>query len=281
MKERPKVAICDILHPNRLTAVVDVGASALDGDAPYRPMLTQGLCTVIGFEPQTGLWPLPIPTGLRMFADAIGDGSPATLRLCTAPGMASLFVPDLRSLRCFAGFDRWGQVLHERPIATRRLDDIEQVEQVDFLKVDAQGSELAVIAGAVNKLAEASVVQAEVSFVPLYEEQPMFRDVDAALAQLGFVFHTFVDVSHRMIVPYPLAGPHRAGNQVQSADAVYVRDFRELGKMSIDGLKQLALIAHVCFRSFDLAYRCLEALIDRGAIEMDAGDIYLCETGAA
>ena len=47
-----------LLSPQRLTAVVDVGANPIDGETPYKSLLERRLCTVVGFEPQ--------PTGLAL-----------------------------------------------------------------------------------------------------------------------------------------------------------------------------------------------------------------------
>ncbi len=44
--------LAELIKPERLTAVVDVGANPIDGVPPYRPLLAKGLCTVVGFEPQ-------------------------------------------------------------------------------------------------------------------------------------------------------------------------------------------------------------------------------------
>ena len=44
--------LLNLLAPQRLTHVVDVGANPIDGDPPYKDMLAQGLCSVTGFEPQ-------------------------------------------------------------------------------------------------------------------------------------------------------------------------------------------------------------------------------------
>lgn len=38
----------EILQPQRLTEVVDIGANPIDGDPPYKPMLAAGLCKVTG-----------------------------------------------------------------------------------------------------------------------------------------------------------------------------------------------------------------------------------------
>jgi hypothetical protein len=42
----------NLLSPQRLTDVVDVGANPIEGEPPYAPMLAAGLCRVTGFEPQ-------------------------------------------------------------------------------------------------------------------------------------------------------------------------------------------------------------------------------------
>jgi hypothetical protein len=52
LKDPGLSALRELLSPSRLTHVVDVGANPIDGQPPYKPMLTQGLCRVTGFEPQ-------------------------------------------------------------------------------------------------------------------------------------------------------------------------------------------------------------------------------------
>ena len=42
----------DLVRCSRPTSVLDIGANPIDGDAPYKQMLDDGLCTVTGFEPQ-------------------------------------------------------------------------------------------------------------------------------------------------------------------------------------------------------------------------------------
>ena len=72
----------ELLHPDRLTAVVDIGANPIDGNPPYKRMLDEGLCTVIGFEPQAGaLAELNRRKGPReqYLRTAVGDGEEHTL----------------------------------------------------------------------------------------------------------------------------------------------------------------------------------------------------------
>ena len=44
--------LASTLNLDRRTVVVDIGANPVDGDPPYKEMLSKGLCGLIGFEPQ-------------------------------------------------------------------------------------------------------------------------------------------------------------------------------------------------------------------------------------
>jgi hypothetical protein len=44
--------LADLLGPDRITSVVDIGANPIDGDPPYKLMLQKRQCRLIGFEPQ-------------------------------------------------------------------------------------------------------------------------------------------------------------------------------------------------------------------------------------
>ncbi|ORB27646.1 FkbM family methyltransferase [Mycolicibacterium parafortuitum] len=267
-------AFRDLLSPERLTDVVDIGANPIDGQPPYLPMLTAGLCRVTGFEPQ--------PDALRVLQDkkgpyerylphAVGDGDQHTLNICRGSGMTSLFEPDPATLALFDVLQPYAEVLDRVPLDTRRLDDIDEIEHLDYLKIDIQGGELAVFSSGSGKLAEAVTIQTEVSFVPLYKDQPTMGDIDVELRRQGFIPHCFAAIKRWPIAPYVVNDdPRWALNQLLEADIVYVRDFSRPDSLSDEQLKHLALIAHHCYGSFDLATRCVLLLEERGALEPGA-----------
>jgi len=176
--------VSDVVCCSRLTAVVDIGANPFEGDPPYKEMLESGLCTVTGFEPQPdALAELhrrkgPLETYLP---NAVGDGETRCLMVTRATGMTSLLRPDARRLALFNGFTQYGAVIDEVEVSTDRLDDIDEVGEFDLLKIDIQGGELMTFQNGRRKLANAVAVQTEVSFVPLYEHQPVFGQVDLEL----------------------------------------------------------------------------------------------------
>jgi FkbM family methyltransferase len=271
--------LIDALDLDRLISIVDIGANPLDGmPPPYKPLLHNGIGRLTGFEPQAkGLAQLVAAKRSHetYLPYAVGDGAEHRLHLCNAPGMASLLRPDPATLALFHGFPDWGKVIETQPIVTRRLDEIEEVDRIDYLKIDVQGSELSVFEGGRDKLRSAMAIHTEVSFVPLYLNQPVFGEIDLSLRSLGFLPHAFVEINRRAIVPVLIDNDvYRGLNQLLEADIVYVRDFRRPEKLSDEQLKVLAAIAYCCYGSFDLAIHCLLRLAERSAVAADAAPTF-------
>ena len=271
--------LTQILAPQRPTAIVDVGANPIDGDPPYKAMLEAGLCEVIGFEPLAhALEKLDQTKGLheRYLPYALGDGTERTLHVCELEGMTSLLEPDPAQLALFNLFPMWGQVKTQIPVITKKLDDVAEIAQVDFLKMDVQGGEREVLAHGRAKLKDAVVVQTEVSFVPLYKNQPPFGEIDLAMRELGFLPHCVTGTKIWPLSPMVIGNePNRGIRQLLETDMVYVRDISRAENMSAEQWKHLALVAHHCFGSYDLALKAIVILMELGAVPADANKRYL------
>lgn len=243
--------------------VVDIGANPIDGQPPYKPLLDADLATVVGFEPN--------PEALAVLNEkkgdnetylpyAVFDGSAQEFRECQAEGMSSLLEPNQELLRYFHGFPKWGEVVGRRQIETVRLEDVEEIANLDFFKIDIQGGELEVFKNAGKRLEECLVIHTEVEFLPMYEGQPLFSEVELFLREQGFVFHRFAPLVSRAVQPMVIQNDIYAGlNQVFWADAVFIRDFTKFDKLSPLQLKKTALILHDIYGSWDLALRALLA----------------------
>jgi FkbM family methyltransferase len=276
--------LSEILKPARLTSVVDIGANPIDGDPPYKAMLGAGLCEVTGFEPQAAaLQRLEQAKGPRerYLPYAVADGTERTLHVCALEGMTSLLVPDPEHLALFNLFPTWGTVKERIPVKTRKLDDIAEIGAVDFLKMDVQGAERVVLAHGQAKLKDCVVIQTEVSFVPLYKDQPSFGAMDLALRDMGFLPHSVTGTKIWPIAPMVVGdAPNRGIRQLLETDMVYVRDFTRPGNMTAEQWKHLALVAHHCYGSYDLALKAILSLIQLGAVPSDANRRYLASLPA-
>ena len=276
--------LTELLAPARLTAIVDVGANPIDGEPPYKTMLAAGLCKVVGFEPQpAALARLNQAKGPRelYLPYALADGTERTLHVCELEGMTSLLVPDPSHLALFNLFPIWGSVKDRIPVATRKLDDIAEIAQMDFLKMDVQGAEGEVLAHGRAKLRDTVVIQTEVSFVPLYQGQPCFGEIDLSLRELGFLPHSVTGTKIWPLSPMVVGNePNRGIRQLLETDMVYVRDFSKTDNMSAEQWKHLALIAHHCYGSYDLALKAIVNLMELGAVAPDASKRYLASLPA-
>ncbi|WP_431858436.1 FkbM family methyltransferase [Azospirillum sp.] len=269
--------------------VVDIGANPINEVPPYMPLLRAGLAEVVGFEPNPeALAELNAKKGPneRYLPFAVGDGGRHVLRVCAASGMTSLLPPDAELLGYFHGFPHWGRVLSEVAVDTVRLDDLEEVGAIDYLKIDIQGGELMVFENATETLRGCLAIHTEVEFLPLYAGQPLFAEVDQFMRRHGFVLHTLLPLEKRTVAPLsggegPDLGPafktthaeavrllenafggnpHAGLNQVLWTDAVFVRDFTRLALLDTEQLAKYALLLHDVYRSYDLALRALMEL---------------------
>ena len=263
----------DLVRCSRPTSIVDIGASLIEGDPPYKEMLHYGLCAVTGFEPlKRPLAQLEERKGPleRYLPLVVGDGREHRLKITKAEGMTSLLTPDQNQLRLFTPYSDWGSVVEEVDVQTHRLDDLE-IDEFDLLKIDVQGAELMVFLNGRERLRDAVAIQTEVSFVPLYVGQPSLGDVDSELRAQGFLPHSMPDLKKWAIAPTVFDGDiWTPGNQVLEADIVYVRDIAHPEQLTSEQLSHLAMIAFHIYGSVDLAVFCLIELQQRGQAAEDA-----------
>ncbi len=233
-------------------------------DAPYDNLVKSGYARVVGFEPDVaGCEALNRKYGApHVFLPYfVGDGKQATFYETNWALTGSLFKPNKPMLEKFQHLPELVTLKAEHEVATKRLDDIPEVEDIDFVKIDVQGSELAVFQGGERVLRNAILVQTEVEFVEIYEKQPLFADVDQLLRSYGYQFHTFDKLVGRCFKPLVSNNDIRQRlHQVLWTDAVYVKDWMRFDELSIDKLKKLAVLLHEIFCSYDLCHLVLQAI---------------------
>ncbi|GAP93931.1 FkbM family methyltransferase [Leptolyngbya sp. NIES-2104] len=148
----------------------------------------------------------------------------ATLYVTRNPMCSSLYQPDEELLQHFPGLPSLVNLDHTIEIETTTLDAFcqgELIDEINFLQIDVQGAELQVLEGAVQTLNQSILaIQAEVEFSPLYQNQPLFADVDTFLRRQGF---TLFDVSKAQIARSSIRSASRLG-QLLWGDAIYLRD---------------------------------------------------------
>lgn len=94
-----------------------------------------------------------------------------------------------------------------------RLDSVRDVsKRIDFVKLDLQGYELEALKGFGDILANTHIILTEVEFLPLYDDQPLFADIDLFMRQADFnLFNLYNLYTHE-------------DGQLYVADALYINN---------------------------------------------------------
>lgn len=161
---------------------------------------------------------------------ALSDtGGEATLYVTQHPMCSSLFPPNEAYISRFSELIEYMSLDFTIDIETTTIEAFcqkEGITEIDFLKVDVQGADLKVLQGA-KEILESCVlaIQAEVLFCELYQNQPLFGDVDRFLREREFtLFSLPVAFRHRQVSP--IVSEINPG-QLLWGDAVYIRDLLE------------------------------------------------------
>jgi FkbM family methyltransferase len=248
--------------PAPVIQIVDAGAAAYGAD-PYAGLSKQGICQVIGFEPNKENCQkrnAARDANHTYLPYALGDGRVRRFYECNNPLTSSLYRPNSALLEKFSNLEPGIRVVAESEIQTHRLDDLAEIRDIDYLKLDVQGGELDVINGAQRLLETTLLVHSEVEFIPMYAEQPLFGDVDVALRRSGFWLHKLEGINGRVMKPLvPNNNPFAPLSQILWADgAVYVKAFMSFERLPAEKLLKLAIILHDVYSSWDLCALCVQ-----------------------
>lgn len=267
--------------------VMDVGAAAINEVPPYNRLLELGWAHLSAFEGDTRqiarIFETYGASNATVFNHFLFDGSLRDVHLCSpASGMTSLYKPKQASLKFFNNFEAFGKTLDTKTIQTTRLDDVDGLAMIDFVKMDIQGAELTVLRHGTNRLRDCLALQIEVSFIALYEDQPSFGDVDVYMRSKGFVPHQFVHLKRWSIAPTVFSQNFRVGgNQLLEADMIYIRDPLRLDLLSDLQVTKLAIMAHYIFGSTDLCTFLVIEMEKRGLAPASTHRTYAESSGCS
>jgi FkbM family methyltransferase len=234
--------------------IVDVGAQDLVSEEHiYAPLQSVGGTKVIGFEPlqDTAAAPRRADPSVKLLKYFIGVGGAAVFHITHFDPASSLLQPNREFLSQFVALPTMCEVVSSFVVQTTRLDDVSEIKDCDYLKIDVQGGELDVLKGAPNLLKSVITIHCEVEFGPVYKDQPLFAEIDGFLRANGFELIDFVNTGYNRYKA--LAGHAETGSRVLWAEAIYFKMPQKLLPQNTEKLLKAAYIAHVNYGMFDLA----------------------------
>jgi FkbM family methyltransferase len=168
--------------------VIDVGANV---GQYVREIRANGFCgTIIAFEPlgrpfQEIAELAERDSKLTVHRLALGsDEAEAIIHVAANSWSSSLLA--MKQTHLSAAPD--SVYVGEERIEIRPLDSLDLIhpDDIAWLKIDTQGSERSVLAGARRSLSRAVAVEIELTYVALYEDQALAWEIHNTLSNLGF-----------------------------------------------------------------------------------------------
>lgn len=169
--------------------LVDVGASGglLDNWKDAEKYLR-----VIAFEPDERAstnWVQGQTPKIKYLTNALyKERASLNFHLTREQADSSLLIPNRTLIDKFPRPQRF-DILGTTNIKADTLDNQlrqHQIKDIDFIKLDTQGSELFILQGATRTLNNVFALEIEAEFAELYQDQPLFSDIDRFVRELGF-----------------------------------------------------------------------------------------------
>ena len=202
--------------------------------------------------------------GIKYYPYALGKANEKKKLYNTqAPMCTSLYKPNEKLISLYNNLD-FAYLKNETEIETITLDNFiskNTIDNLDFIKIDTQGSELDIFNGGKNSLKNVVKIICEVEFVPIYEDQPLFGDVNKFLNDNGFMFNKFLGLSGRALKPLILNKDPNKASQHMWSDAVFIKNIEVIQNLSDEKLLKLSILSAAYF-SMDLTFFCL-SIYDR------------------
>jgi len=165
-----------------------------------------------------------------------------TFYITAYPSSSGFYPPDMRHIQ------RFPDEINLSVVKTLEMETVDfdsfakenQIDYVDFMKLDTEGSELDILKGATRFLKETILgLSIEVEFSQWHKDQPVFSDVDSFLRSFGFQLFNLTPYRHaRKVLPafssLLIPGPVEKG-QLVWGQALYLRD-------GVDEIKSLNLL---------------------------------------
>ncbi len=210
------------------------------------------IVTIIGFEPdiiECGKLNLQAQENnltIRFLPIALScKKEERALNITKSPGCSSLLKPNRKILNQFPDAERF-DIVKATQLSTLSLDSVledNNIDDVDFIKIDTQGTELNILQGAELALSKGVFgIAVEVELTQLYEGQPLFSDVDMYLRDKGF---TLFDLNRHRWKRKNVPANMPCRGQIIFGDALYFRTC--LGSIKLisrtKGLKMIMIAA--------------------------------------
>ena len=240
-----------------LITALDHGATL--ASRPYfRDLLTKGAVNYICLDPGgavrnaqqlqlTGLFhhfPLMV----------LGDGSKMDLRLAVQAELSST-LPVLPEKPSIIPNIMPPTLVSTTSVTSSRIDDVNGINNIDWLMLDDQHHNLAILQHGQQKLANALLINVGICFLPGHSEQVDFGEINQQLENAGFRLLKLENIQHHNLLPEP--EQHQEQSETTYGQAIFIPNNDKLSQLDNNKLYKLAFLLGTIYGLKGAAYQLL------------------------
>lgn len=254
------------LLPNEYVTIIDIGASISKKGNYLETVSQHPKVRTIGFEANEALCverQQHAPEKDKFYPYFIGDGQKRTFYEYYNPENSSLFKPNTELIHKFQDLGRI-KTINEYEVETTRLDDV-GIDDADFIKLDIQGAELMALQNGRELYKKATLLDVEVEFLPIYQDQPLYGDIEKELGNNDFHLMKFNEIFSRQLAPCFLQNDYQHGGGIYlwANSAFFMRDLTSLATLPDNKLLKMAFLIDAIWNHMDVPMHILSIIDSR------------------
>ena len=129
---------------------------------------------------------------------------------------------------------------------------LNNISEVDFIKIDVQGYGLSVLKGSIEYLSNTIGLEIEVEFLEIYKNQPLFNKVDSFIQKHHFQLY---DIKRYFWKRNDYEGTGTQRGQLVMGDALYLKNPEQIMKIPNINTNKIirSICIYLCYGYIDLA----------------------------
>lgn len=205
---------------------------------------------------------------------ALGTGKEGSLIHCQSAEMSGMLEP-LNKILLPHNLRTDANVIKREPLETAKLDDIDDLPQVDWLAISKHFNPLPILESSKKKLQNILAIELQMPLFATHKQEALASQILPWMEAHGFQCYKFLNLGMQSHFTHEMKTVRPAATQLANIHALFVPNNERLVAMKKPKLLQLAFLMDTAYSAHDYAYRLLERIDSSMANDYLAAKGYL------